>query len=92
MFWKHYCACVCEKKIRHFFAKTKPEKLSKVGDWGPQEKGGGAKNMGFLFWCLRLQFWSYYDHVVTGMTILEDGIKKEDKIRIKTYKEFADLK
>ena len=45
--------------------------------------------MGFLFWCLRLQFWSYYDHVVTGMTILEDGIKKEDNIKIKANKKFS---
>ena len=36
-----------------------------------------------------LVFWTY---IVSGLTILEDGIKKEDDIRIKTNKEFSDLK
>ena len=36
-----------------------------------------------------LVFWTY---IVSGLTILEDGIKKEDDIRIKTNKEFSDTK
>ena len=46
--------------------------------------------MRYIFWCLHSQSWTYYDHVVFGWTILEDGIKKEDNIRMKTNKEFSD--
>ena len=55
---------------------------------GHQEDGGKE----YVFWCLHSQSWTYFIRVVSGLTILEDGIKKEDNIRIKTSKEFSDAK
>ena len=44
---------------------------------GHQEDGGKE----YVFWCLHSQSWTYYIRVVSGLTIFEDGMKKEDNIR-----------
>ena len=57
---------------------------------GHQEDGGKE----YVFWCLHSQSWTYYIPVISGLTILEDGIKKENNIRIKKQKskEISDTK
>ena len=54
-----------------------------------RRRGGGKEN---LFCCLHSQSWAYYIRVVSGLAILEDGIKKENNIRIKMNKVFSDTK
>ena len=61
---------------------TKPQNLCEVGDKGLQEEGGW-KNIAYVFGCLNLQSGTYYDRAVSGLTILEHGI------RMKKNKEFS---
>ena len=69
---------------------TKPQNLRELLDRALQEER--ANFMGYVFWCLHSQSWTYYDCVASGLTIFEDRINKEDNIRVKMNKEISDPK